>query len=61
LVSTEVGGAIMFETALMQLLSENKSDFTKLTTTFGWYFQVWDDYCNLCLEQVMSELSAGDD
>jgi geranylgeranyl diphosphate synthase type 3 len=55
-----VGGALMFENALMQLLSENKTDFTKLISIFGLYFQIWDDYCNLCLEQVMSELSVGD-
>jgi geranylgeranyl diphosphate synthase type 3 len=37
---------------MMQLCSENKADFTKLTGTFERYFQIRDDYCNLCLQEV---------
>jgi geranylgeranyl diphosphate synthase type 3 len=37
---------------MMQLCSENKADFTKLAGTFGRYFQIRDDYCNLCLQEV---------
>jgi geranylgeranyl diphosphate synthase type 3 len=41
----------------MQLFSENKADLTKLTQMWGLYFQIRDDYCNLCLQEVRSELS----
>jgi len=36
----------------LQLCSENKADFTKLTGIFGRNFQIRDDYCNLCLQKV---------
>jgi len=37
---------------MMQLFSENKGDFTKLMGIFGRYFQIWNDYCNLCGNEV---------
>jgi len=37
---------------MMQLCSENKADFTKLTEIFGRYTQIRDDYCNLCHHEV---------
>jgi len=40
----------------MQLLSDNKIDFTKLNSTLAMYVQIREDYCNLCLQQVTSEL-----
>jgi len=46
----------MLAIRLMQLFSENKADFTKLTGTLGLYFQIRDDYCNLCLQEVTSQL-----
>jgi hypothetical protein len=52
-----MGGFWMTEIALMQFLSENKSDLTELTSTFALYLQIVDDYGNLCLQEVMSELS----
>jgi hypothetical protein len=57
LVSTENGGYLMTEIALMQLLSENKTDLTKLTSTLALYLQIVDDYNSLCQQEVMSELS----
>ena len=50
----------MFEIGLMQLLSENKTDFTKLNSILASYFQIQNDYCNLCVQQVTSELSVLD-
>jgi len=41
---------------LMQLFSENKADFTKLTGILGLYYQISDDYRNLCWQEVTSEL-----
>jgi geranylgeranyl diphosphate synthase type 3 len=55
---TEAGEYIMCEVAPLQLLSDNKVDFTRLAGILGQYFQIRDDYCNLCMEQVTSELSA---
>jgi geranylgeranyl diphosphate synthase type 3 len=46
----------MLAIRLMQLFSENKADFTKLTGILGLYFQIRDDYCNLCLQEVTSEV-----
>jgi geranylgeranyl diphosphate synthase type 3 len=53
---TETGGLFMLAIRLMQLFSENKADFTKLTGILGLYFQIRDDYCNLCLQEVTSEV-----
>jgi geranylgeranyl diphosphate synthase type 3 len=57
---TETGGLFMLAIRLMQLFSDNKADFTKLTGTLGLYFQIRDDYCNLRLQEVTSELSVLD-
>jgi len=45
---------------LMQLLSDNKTDFTKLNSILALYFPIQNDYWNLCVEQVTSELSVLD-
>lgn len=42
----------MLAIRLMQLFSENAADFTKLAGILGLYFQIRDDYCNLCLQEV---------
>lgn len=44
----------MLAIRLMQLFSENKEDFTKLTAILGLYFQIRDDYCNLSLKEVIT-------
>jgi geranylgeranyl pyrophosphate synthase len=41
---------------LMQLSSDNKDDFTKLTDNLGMYYQIWNDYHNLLMHEVFSEL-----
>lgn len=48
----ETGGLFMLAIRLMQLFSENKADFSKLTGILGLYFQIRDDYCNLRLQEV---------
>jgi geranylgeranyl diphosphate synthase type 3 len=55
-VLTETRGIAMFQFGLMQLLSDNKADFTPLTNTLSLYFQIRNDYCNLHVEQVTSKL-----
>ena len=37
---------------MMQLLSGNKADFTKLMKKFGLYIQIRDDYWDLGLQEV---------
>jgi hypothetical protein len=41
-----------FGMQMMQVISENKADFTKLMGTFGRYLQIRDDYCDLGLQEV---------
>lgn len=42
----------MLAIRLMQLFSNNQDDFTKLAGILGLYFQIRDDYCNLCMQEV---------
>lgn len=42
----------MLAIRLMKLFSDSEEDFTKLTGILGLYFQIRDDYCNLCLQEV---------
>lgn len=51
----KTGGLFMLAIRLMQLFSENKADFTKLTGILGLYFQIRDDYCNLCLQELLCD------
>ncbi|XP_014276934.1 terpene synthase isoform X2 [Halyomorpha halys] len=44
----KTGGLFMLAVRLMQLFSSNKSDFSFLGGILGLYFQIRDDYCNLC-------------
>ena len=37
---------------LVQLFSTCQHDFTKLSSTLGLYFQIRDDYANLCSQEV---------
>jgi hypothetical protein len=41
---------------LMQLFSENKTDFNKLIDNFGLYIQIQNDYRNLFRIEVTYEL-----
>jgi len=49
---TEAFGTFKFGVQMMQLFSENKVDFMKLTRIFGRYYQIRDDYCILCVHEV---------
>lgn len=53
LILTETGGLFMLAIRLMQLFSDCKADFTKLAGIIGLYFQIRDDYGNLCLQEVL--------
>lgn len=47
MVIRKTGGLFMLAIRLMQLFSDDKKDFTKLTAILGLSFQIRDDYCNL--------------
>jgi len=47
----------MGEILLMQLLSDNETDFTKLNSILALYITIRNDYGSLCMEEVTSELS----
>jgi geranylgeranyl diphosphate synthase type 3 len=55
-VLTEIGALYSLGIQLMQLFSKNKTDFTKLTGIMGLYYQISNDYRNLCWQEVTSEL-----
>lgn len=48
----KTGGLFMLAIRLMQLFSDSKQDFSKLTAILGLYFQIRDDYCNLICKEV---------
>lgn len=48
----KTGGLFMLAIRLMQLFSDKKIDFSKLTAILGLYFQIRDDYCNLICKEV---------
>ncbi|BES88023.1 Polyprenyl synthetase [Nesidiocoris tenuis] len=57
----KTGGLFMLAVRLMQLFSQSKYDFTKLAGILGLYFQIRDDYCNLCLQEYTENKSFCED
>ncbi|KAK9506238.1 hypothetical protein O3M35_008209 [Rhynocoris fuscipes] len=57
----KTGGLYMLAVRLMQLFSDNKADYTKLAGILGLYFQVRDDYCNLCSQEYTKNKSFCED
>lgn len=57
----KTGGLFMLAIRLMQLFSENRKDFTKLTAILGLYFQIRDDYCNLSMKEYSENKSYCED
>jgi hypothetical protein len=49
---TETGVLFSLGIQLMQLFSENQADFTKLTGILGLYYQISNDYRNICRQEV---------
>ncbi|XP_054718340.1 terpene synthase-like isoform X2 [Uloborus diversus] len=47
MVKRKTGGLFGLGVKLMQLFSDNKSDFSKIIAVMGLYFQIRDDYANL--------------
>jgi len=40
----------------MKLFSSYEEDLSSLIATLGLYFQIRDDYCNLCLGEVSNNI-----
>lgn len=57
----KTGGLFNLAVRLMQLFSECKEDFTPLAGILGLYFQIRDDYCNLCLQEYTENKSYCED
>jgi len=56
MVVQKTGGLFGLATRLMQLFSADASaDYTALTDTLGLYFQIRDDYANLCLSEYTAK------
>ena len=61
MVIRKTGGLFMLAIRLMQLFSEVKDDYTKLTAVLGLYFQIRDDYLNLCSKEYSDNKSYCED
>lgn len=61
----KTGGLFNLAIKLMQLFSDDqkcpKYDYVELTSLLGLYFQIRDDYANLCLEEYFANKSFGED
>jgi len=55
-IFTETGALLSLGIQLLQLFSENKADFTKLTGIFALYYQLYNEYRNICRQEVTSEI-----
>ncbi|XP_074643488.1 geranylgeranyl pyrophosphate synthase-like [Tubulanus polymorphus] len=61
MVIRKTGGLFGLAVRLMQLFSENKSNFKPLLDNLGLYFQIRDDYANLCSKEYESNKSYCED
>nr|CAI5847949.1 unnamed protein product [Callosobruchus analis] len=61
MVIRKTGGLFMLAIRLMQLFSDNKADFTKITAILGLIFQIRDDYINLISKDYMEHKSYCED
>ncbi|KZC08587.1 Geranylgeranyl pyrophosphate synthase [Dufourea novaeangliae] len=57
----KTGGLFNLAVRLMQLFSDCKEDYTPLAGILGLYFQIRDDYCNLCLKDYFENKSFCED
>lgn len=57
----KTGGLFMLAIRLMQLFSDNNSNFRKVTELLGLYLQIRDDYCNLRSVEYTSNKSYCED
>jgi len=55
-IFAETGGLFNLAVRLMKLFSSYEEDLSSLIATLGLYFQIRDDYCNLCLGEVSNNI-----
>lgn len=61
MVLRKTGGLFSLAVRLMQIYSENHSDFGPLLGTLGLYFQIRDDYANLISDEYTANKSFAED
>ncbi|XP_052772899.1 geranylgeranyl pyrophosphate synthase-like isoform X1 [Mya arenaria] len=61
MVMRKTGGLFGLAVRLMQLFSDNKSDFKPLSDSLGLYFQIRDDYANLSSKEYEQNKSYCED
>ncbi|KAJ8951201.1 hypothetical protein NQ314_007702 [Rhamnusium bicolor] len=61
MVIRKTGGLFMLAIRLMQLFSDNKADYTRITGILGLIFQIRDDYLNLMSKDYMQHKSYCED
>ncbi|KAG5895637.1 hypothetical protein JTB14_008646 [Gonioctena quinquepunctata] len=61
MVVRKTGGLFMLAIRLMQLFSDNKGDYTRITAILGLIFQIRDDYLNLVSTEYMQHKSYCED
>ncbi|XP_019625389.1 PREDICTED: geranylgeranyl pyrophosphate synthase-like [Branchiostoma belcheri] len=61
MVKKKTGGLFGLAVKLMQLFSDNKSDFVPLSDTLGLYFQIRDDFANLMSKEYTENKSYCED
>ncbi|XP_062519687.1 geranylgeranyl pyrophosphate synthase-like [Corticium candelabrum] len=61
MVKQKTGGLFKLAVDLMQLFSENKSDFQPLLDVLGLWFQIRDDFANLCSSEYEKNKSYCED
>lgn len=52
----ETGGLFNLAVRLMKLFSTYDENLSPLVAILGLYFQIRDDYCNLCLGEVSNNI-----
>ncbi|KAF2368606.1 Polyprenyl synthetase [Trinorchestia longiramus] len=61
MIICKTGGLFGLAIRLMQLFSTSTASFKKLTDILGLYFQIRDDYCNLCMKEYSDSKSYCED
>lgn len=60
-MNKETGGLFKLAIRLMQIFSINNEDFDALIEKLGLFFQIRDDYANLCLKEYADSKSFCED
>ncbi|VVD04150.1 terpene synthase-like [Leptidea sinapis] len=57
MLTKKTAGVFLFCYRALQLFSEEKIDYTDFVIKLGFYFQLRDDYCNICQQKGLEEMS----